>query len=148
MKVTDSHIEDTLKSHGLKITKTRFSTLKALYELNHPTVEDIIQYLAQANIKTSFQSVYNNLETFESLNLIKKIATNGGSMRYDVHLHNHCHIHLDNGNKVNDYNDTELMELIENHFKKKNDHNFDINSIDVIINAKNTSKNNTSKNSI
>ncbi len=136
MTVTDTHIEDTLKKQDLKITKTRFFTLKSLYELNHPSVEEIIQYLAQANIKTTFQSVYNNLETFEDLKLIKKMATNAGCMRYDIHLHNHCHIHLDETNEVNDYNDKELMDLIENHFNKKNLKGYDIKSIDVVINAK------------
>jgi Fe2+ or Zn2+ uptake regulation protein len=133
--VTNSYIEDILKEQGLKITKTRSFTLKSLYELNHPSVEDIIEYLYQSDIKTTFQSVYNNLETFEDLKLIKKIPTNGGFMRYDVHLHNHCHIHLAKSNQVNDYNDKELMQLIENHFLQKKNSTIDIKSIDVIINA-------------
>ena len=136
MEITNEHIESTLKNLGLKITKTRFFTLKSLYELNHPSVEEIIQYLSNSEIKTSFQSVYNNLETFEQLHLIKKVATNGGCMRYDVHLHNHCHIHIDESNEVNDYNDEELMLLIENHFKKKNPEGYNIKSIDIVINAK------------
>lgn len=136
MKTTNEHIEATLKARGLKITKARFFTLKSLYELNHPSVEEIVQYLAQSNIKTSFQSVYNNLETFEQLDLIKKVPTNGSSMRYDIHLHNHCHIHIDESNEVNDYNDEELMTLIENHFKKKHPNGYNIKSIDVVINAK------------
>jgi Fe2+ or Zn2+ uptake regulation protein len=136
LTVTNEHIETILKGQGLKITKTRFFTLKSLYELNHPSVEDIIKFLFQSNIKTTFQSVYNTLETFEQLTIIKKVATNGGCMRYDIHLHNHCHIHIDETNEVNDYNDKELMLLIENHFKKKNPEGYNIKSIDVVINAK------------
>jgi len=136
MTVNDSEISEILKKHSLKITKTRFFTLKALYELNHPSVENIITYLSESAISTTFQSVYNNLETFEELQLIKKIATNSGSMRYDIRTQNHCHIHLDESNEVNDYNDQELMDLIENHFKKKKINDFNIKSIDVIINAK------------
>lgn len=136
MIVEDSYIESTLKNHGLKITQVRFSILKSLYDLNHPSVEEISNYLIQNGIKSTFQSVYNNLETFEELQLIKKVATNAGSMRYDIHLHNHCHIHCDETNEVNDYEDKELMGLIENHFKQKGLNGYNIQSIDVIINAK------------
>jgi len=136
MTVNDSDISEILKKHSLKITKTRFFTLKALYELNHPSVENIVNYLSESTINSTFQSVYNNLETFEELQLIKKIATNSGSMRYDIRTQNHCHIHLDESNEVNDYHDHELMSLIENHFKAKKKNGFNIESIDVIINAK------------
>ena len=148
MIVTKSHIEEILKQNGLKITKTRFSTLKALYELNHPSVEDIVQYLFLADIKTTVQSVYNNLELYEELNIIKKIATNGSSMRYDIHSHNHCHIHMNDSNEVNDYHDQELMDLIENHFKNKKITDLNIKSIDVIITAKEAPTNNISNNLI
>ena len=119
MAVDKSHIENLLRKNDLKITNARFFTLKALYELNHPTVDEIASFLQKSNIKSSFQSVYNNLETFENLGLVKKVATNAGSMKYDIHLHNHCHIHCDETNEVNDYEDKELMGLIENHFKQK-----------------------------
>ena len=148
MTGTKTDIETTLKKNGLKITTSRFSTLEALYKLNHPSVEELIKYLSLSNTKTSTQSVYNNLELFEELNIIKKIATNGSSMRYDVHSHNHCHIQLNNSSEVKDYQDEELMLLIENHFKKKNKNEDNIKSIDVIITVNKTPENNISNNLI
>ena len=134
---TTTKINERFKQSGLKLTQARLSTFTALHELNHPTVEEILQYYQDQSIQTSFQSIYNNLEDFERVHLVRKIATSEGSTRYDVHLHNHCHIHDSNTNNVNDYNDDGLMELIESYLKKKN-LNLNIESIDVIINAKNS----------
>lgn len=135
--ITDQEIANNLKVAGLKMTQARLYTFKALHELDHPSVEEIFKFCQLNGVKTSFQSIYNNLEDFGKSNLVRKMATSEGSTRYDVHLHNHCHIHHDESNNLEDYEDEGLMMLIENYIKKKQ-LNINIKSIDVIINATNT----------
>ena len=127
--------ENILKKRGLKVTQARIYILNALHQLNHPCVDEIINFLDENNIKSSFQSVYNNIETFENIGLLKRVPTSNGSARFDIHLHNHCHIQDNETNEVSDYNDSELMTIIEQYFETKKPEGLNINSIDVIINT-------------
>ncbi len=127
--------ENILKKRGLKVTQSRIYILNALHELNHPCVDEIINFLDESTIKSSFQSVYNNIETFENIGLLKRIPTSNGSARFDINLNNHCHIQDNDTNEVSDYNDSELMSIIEKYFEAKKTHGLNISSIDVIINT-------------
>ena len=130
--ISKTDIQERFKQSGLKMTQARMRTFSALHDLNHPTVEEIIQYHKDQKIKTSFQSVYNNLEDFERVQMVKKIATSEGSTRYDVHVHNHCHIHKPGSNQIEDFEDEGLMHVIQDYLKQKK---IKIDSIDVIINT-------------
>lgn len=127
--------KNILKKRGLRVTQVRIYILNALHKLNHPCVDEIINFLDKNDIKASFQSVYNNIETFESIGLLKRVPTNNGSARFDIQLHNHCHIQDNETNEVSDYNDSELMGIIEKYFEAKKPQGLNINSIDVIINT-------------
>ena len=72
--ISETKIQERFKQSGLKMTQARLNTFRALHELNHPTVDEIINYYQEQESGTSFQSIYNNLEDFEKVNLVKKIS--------------------------------------------------------------------------
>jgi len=80
MKV--EQIKDKLKVAGLKITPQRIAILEAVYKLdNHPTAENIIEYIRNMHPGIATGTVYKILDTLEGNNLIKKVKSERDIMR-------------------------------------------------------------------
>ncbi len=126
-------IEDIRKKFsdkGLKITPQRVVILEAIYKLNnHPTADNIIEYIRKSHPNIATGTVYKVLETLVENGLIKKVTTDKDIMRYDGILENHHHLYCSECNLIEDYMDEELDELLQNHFKNKNIKGFKIEEI-------------------
>jgi len=57
-------------------------------------------------------------------------------MRYDAYTDKHFHLYCEESNRIEDYYDNELKELIENYFGKKTIRHFNIEDIQIQINGK------------
>jgi len=58
------HIREVLSEKGLKITPQRISILEAIYSLqNHPTADNIIEYIRKSHPNIATGTVYKVLET-------------------------------------------------------------------------------------
>jgi len=95
--------------------------LEAIYELNnHPTAENITEYIRQKHPNIATGTVYKVLETLVSNQLIKKVTTDKDIMRYDGIMENHHHLYCSECDLIEDYHDNELDELLKNYFASKN----------------------------
>jgi len=66
--------------------------LKAVSELkNHPTAQQVFEYIAQKNPKISKATVYRNLRQMSENELLKDIGTLNGSTHYDHNMSEHHH---------------------------------------------------------
>jgi Fur family peroxide stress response transcriptional regulator len=136
-----SEIRNKLIEKGLKITPQRIAILEAIVKLNnHPTAENIIDYIRknQPNIATA--TVYKVLDTLAENELIKKVKTEKDIMRYDAFLEKHHHLYCSDSDRIEDYLDDELNEILDKYFEKKGIPGFKIEDIKLQIIGKFTDK--------
>jgi Fur family peroxide stress response transcriptional regulator len=136
MKINTSEIKNRLAEKGLKVTPQRMVILEAVYNLNnHPTAENIIEYIRQKHPGIATGTVYKVLETLVLNGLIKKVTTDRDIMRYDGILENHHHLYCSECDLIEDYHDNELDVLLRKYFENKNLPGFHIEKFVLQING-------------
>jgi len=132
MKVTD--IRNKLTEKGLKVTPQRIAILEAIVNLNnHPTAENIIDYIRKNHPNIATATVYKVLEALVSHELIRKVKTERDVMRYDAIMESHHHLYYSDSDRIEDFVDTELNEMLEKYFEKKKIPGFKIEDIKLQI---------------
>ena len=127
-------ISTKLNEKGLKVTPQRIAILEAIVKLNnHPTAENIIEYIRKNHPNIATATVYKVLDALVSNELIKKVKTERDIMRYDAILKSHHHLYCSESDRIEDYNDDELNEMLEKYFKKKGIRDFKIEDIKLQI---------------
>ena len=132
MKVGE--IRNKLIEKGLKVTPQRIAILEAIVKLNnHPTAENIIDYIRKNHPNIATATVYKVLDALVENGLIKKVKTEKDIMRYDAFLEKHHHLYCSDSDRIEDYLDEELNVLLEEHFDKKGIPDFKIEDIKLQI---------------
>lgn len=127
-------LQQMIADSGLKVTPQRIAILEALVDLdNHPTVDEIVDYIKDHHPSIATGTVYKTLETMKGKGLITKVITDREVMRYDAVLHKHHHLYSASTGRIEDYYDEELTQLIEHYFKKKSIDNFNIDDVKLYI---------------
>ena len=125
---------EILMVNGLKVTPQRIAVLEAVIKLNnHPTADQVIEFIKKNNPNIAIGTVYKILETLIDKKIIKKVKTDKDIMRYDAMLDNHHHLYCSESDKIEDYFDDKLNKMLENHFAKKRIPNFQIDDIKLQI---------------
>lgn len=128
-----------LNEKGLKVTPQRIVVLEAIVNLNnHPTADQIIEYIRKNHPNISVATVYKILEVLAVNGLVNKVKTEKDIMRYDAIMDSHHHIYYSDSERIEDYNDHELNELLELYFKKKKIPGFEIEDLKLQIIGKYT----------
>lgn len=131
---THKEIKEKLASNQLKATYQRIVIYKALLNLEHPSAEDILEWIEEEYPSISYATIYKTLETFEKAGLVNRVQVSEGRYKYDANLESHNHLLCHKTGRIIDYKDHELEDLIYEHLKKKNLHrDFDIKSIQLQI---------------
>lgn len=132
MKITE--IREKLIEKRLKVTPQRMAILEAIIILNnHPTVENIVDYIRKNNPNIATATVYKVLDALLENGLINKVKTENDIMRYDANLEKHHHLYSTDSDKIEDYSDKELNELLDKYFEKKKIPGFKIEDIKLQI---------------
>ena len=126
-------IKNKLIEKGLKITPQRLSILEAIYNINHPTADDIIKYIRLKHPNIATGTVYKVLETFINKGLIKKVTTDTDVIRYDGLIIHHHHLYSSDSVLIKDYIDDKLDNILEEYFKKKRIKDFKIEEVTLQI---------------
>lgn len=126
-----------LKEKGLKITPQRIAIYEAVVALNnHPTAENIIDFIKINHPYISVGTVYKVLNTFVENKLLRKVKSEKDIMRYDAIIEPHHHLYCNDTDRIEDYEDKQLDALVEDYFKKKKIKNFKIEDIKLQITGK------------
>jgi len=129
-----NQIVNKLVDKGLKVTPQRIAIFEAILMLNnHPTAENIIEYIRRNQPNISTATVYKVLDALVENRLIKKVKKEKDIMRYDAILENHHHLYCSESDRIEDFVDEELNQLIEKYFQKKNIPGFKIEDIKLQI---------------
>jgi Fur family peroxide stress response transcriptional regulator len=132
MKITE--IRNKLIEKGLKVTPQRIAILEAIIKFNnHPTAENIIDYIRNNHPNIATATVYKVLDALVVNDLIKKVKTERDVMRYDAVMESHHHLYCSDSDRIEDLFDTELNEMIEKYFENKKIPDFKIEDIKLQI---------------
>ena len=132
MKINE--IRNKLIEKRLKVTPQRIAILEAIIKLhNHPTAENIIDYIRKPHPNIATATVYKILDTLVENKLVKKVKTEKDIMRYDAFLENHHHLYCSDSDRIEDYLDDDLNEILEKYFEKKGIPGFRIEDIKLQI---------------
>lgn len=135
------YIIKSLKSCSIKVTPQRMAVLDAVINLrNHPTAENVIDFIKGNHPNIATGTVYKTLETLVKNNLIKKVKTDSDYMRYDAVIERHHHLYCSDSDRIEDFYDDELNKILDDYLKKKKIPNFNIEDIKLQIVGKFTDK--------
>jgi Fur family peroxide stress response transcriptional regulator len=129
-------LEKQIRDAGLKVTPQRINVLELLYKSNHPTADFLIDKIKEKFSSVSSGTIYHILDVFSEKGLIRRVYTRKGVMRYDAILANHHHLHEEETDRIEDYFDDELFELIKKHFEKNPVEGFELKDIKVKLMGK------------
>ncbi len=125
---------DKLKQKSLRVTPQRVAVFQIVCRLNnHPTAENIIRNIRESHPNISVGTVYKVLDTLVESNLLGKVKTEKGTMRYDPVLSGHHHLYCKETDRIADYENPELDKMLEAYFSKKKIENFTIKDIKLEI---------------
>lgn len=128
---------EKLQEKGLKVTPQRVAIYEAIDKLkNHPTAENVIEYIKANHTNISIGTVYKVLDSLVENELLKKVKTEKDIMRYDAVLSNHHHLYCAETDRIEDYEDEKLNKLINEYFKKNKIKNFKVQDIKLQITGK------------
>jgi Fur family transcriptional regulator, peroxide stress response regulator len=129
-----NEIRNKLFNKGLKITPQRIAILEAIISMdNHPTVENIVDFIRRNNPNIATATVYKVLDALVENDLVRKVKTEKDIMRYDANLEKHHHLYSSDSDRIEDYSDNELNNLLEKYFEKKKIPGFKIEDIKLQI---------------
>jgi Fe2+ or Zn2+ uptake regulation protein len=88
----DTVLTDALRERGLRVTPQRIAIARALRELEgHVTAEVVFGHVSAQMPGVSLPTVYAALELLQQLGLIRRVATEGGTVVWDPRVGEHHH---------------------------------------------------------
>ena len=133
----NNFFREKLQEKGLKVTPQRVAIYEAIVKLkNHPTAENVIEYIKANHPNISVGTVYKVLDSLVENQLLKKVKTEKDIMRYDAVLSNHHHLYCAETDRIEDYEDAKLNTLINEYFKKNKIKKFKVKDIKLQITGK------------
>ena len=134
-------IRNRLIEKGLKVTPQRIAILEAILELNnHPTADNIIDYIKKKHPNIAIATVYKVLDTLAQKNLIFKVKTDKDLLRFDGVMESHHHLYSSGSDRIEDYRNVELNLILEDYFRINKIPGFKIEDIKLQIIGKFTNE--------
>ncbi|HEY7622482.1 MAG TPA: Fur family transcriptional regulator [Solirubrobacteraceae bacterium] len=88
----DTALTEALRSRGLRVTPQRIAIARAVRDLNgHVTAEDVFGHVSAQTPGISLPTVYAALELLQQLGLVRRVATEGGTVIWDARVADHHH---------------------------------------------------------
>jgi len=132
--MADQSMVNILVQYGLKVTPQRLAILEIIVKLeNHPTAENIIRLIRLNHPNIAAGTVYKTLDTFSKKGLISKVITDLDIVRYEAVTKKHHHLYCPVSERIEDYVDDSLFELIEKYLGKNKIPDFEIEDIKLQI---------------
>ena len=96
-------IKRSLEGRGLRCTSQRYAVMACLMETNgHPTAAEIFEAVNRVDPRSSRATTYNNLRDLVRAGLVREVAVEGRSARFDAKGMRHHHFICDRCGNVED----------------------------------------------
>ncbi len=136
------NIEDyrtKLKEKGLKVTPQRLAVFEAVDVLHdHPTTDEVTQFIRKRYPDIATGTIYKTLETLVKNDILQRVKADSGLMRYDAVKDIHHHIYCTHCDRIEDYYDNELTNMIYDYFAVKGIPGFEIEEVKLQITGRYT----------
>lgn len=127
-------VRNKLIEKGLRVTPQRIVIFETILKLNnHPTADDIIAFIRPDHSNIAIGTVYKVLDSLVENGLIKRVKTERDVMRYDAIVENHHHLYDAESDRISDYYNNEINELLTEYFRKNGIPDFEIGDIKLQI---------------
>lgn len=123
--------KEILQKNNLKATPQRVVIYEIMKQLGHASADMIYQQIEGRFQTMTVATVYNVLESFVEAGLVKRRMSSNNKMYFDINTYNHCHLYNPITNTYVDYDDKELISLVEEHIRKKKITNFNLSYVDI-----------------
>ncbi len=104
-------IKQSLEDCGLRCTPQRYAVMEFLMEhAGHPTAAEIFEAVNRMDPRSSRATTYNNLRDLVEAGLVREVAVEGRSARFDAKGMRHHHFVCDRCGAVEDVDWYEVPE--------------------------------------
>lgn len=121
-----------LKQKAIRMTSQRYAILEYLaVDGNHPTANEVYEYLKDDFPNMSVATVYNNLNFFKDAGIVNELSFGEDSSRFDLTETQHYHAICKYCGKVIDFNYPKL-ETVENDIEELTNFKVDAHEFKVM----------------
>ncbi len=126
-------IKEKIHECGLKATPQRIAIYQAMEKLGHASADMLVDELNDVFPSLTIATIYNVLESFVENGILVRRYSANNKMYFDINTYEHAHLYDIEKNTHTDYNDPELITLIENYIRSKGNQlgNFKVSSVDI-----------------
>src|SRR5262249_37525211 len=102
--------EAMLRDVGLRPTQQRVALAHLLFSQGdrHFTAEKVYNEATQSNLQVSLATVYNTLNMFAKLGLLREIGVDGTTTYFDTRTGDHHHFFIEGAGEIRDIPTTEI----------------------------------------
>src|SRR5579862_7338286 len=99
-----AYIRPLLEKYGLRTTRQRLGLAKLLFSKGdrHVTADALAAEAHQARMFASLATVYNVLNLFAEVGLVRAFTVEGGKTIFDTNTTDHCHFYFEDSGEVSD----------------------------------------------
>lgn len=124
-------IKELFKLKNIKTTPQRIAVYYAMETLGHASAEEVAEEVVKTHPTVTIATIYNVLECLADNNILSRVMTQGNKMLFDMNTTTHHHLYSSDGHQIEDFEDSELTELIWNYIKSKRIDGFEVKDIKV-----------------
>ena len=125
--------KEIIQESGLKATPQRIAVYDTMKKLGHASADMVGDVLKETYPTLTKATVYNVLESFDDAGLLVKRYSSNNKMYFDVNTYDHVHLYDTARNGYKDYDDPELVALVNNYLANRKIPGFSIKKIDIQI---------------
>lgn len=126
--------KEVLQAHNVKITPQRIAVYSALEVLGHACAEQVINQVHTSAPTITVATIYNVLDCFVKGGIISMVNTAQNRMYFDITTSEHHHLMDDD--RVADYVDPKLDELVRQYLAQVHIDGFSVENISIQIKGK------------
>ena len=106
-----SNLKGKLRQVGLRPTRTRLALSSLLFAKGdrHVTAEMLFEEANQAKVSVSLATVYNTLNQFTEMGLLRQVAIDASKSYFDTNNTEHHHFYIEDRHELMDVSPTDMI---------------------------------------
>jgi Fur family transcriptional regulator, peroxide stress response regulator len=119
---------EKIKEKGGRVTIQRLAIINVLLKLDHPTAEEIYQFMKKEFPTLSFTTVYNTLHSLHEMGILREYHF-GEASRFEMADQHHHHFLCLNCGKMNDIEEHDIQVIPNGQLAEQ----YHIQTTDIVV---------------